>query len=72
LLFGYASITFAITFYRTELMGTPVKPYKESDLGKKEQVAEMFDNISPKPLPFNGNRYSMEKESCKNHKRIGS
>lgn len=29
-------------------MGTPVKPYKESDLGKKEQVAEMFDNISPK------------------------
>ncbi len=29
-------------------MGTPIKPYKESDLGKKEQVAEMFDNISPK------------------------
>jgi len=29
-------------------MGTPVKPYKESELGKKEQVAEMFDNISPK------------------------
>jgi demethylmenaquinone methyltransferase/2-methoxy-6-polyprenyl-1,4-benzoquinol methylase len=29
-------------------MGTAVKPYKESELGKKEQVAEMFDNISPK------------------------
>ncbi|MEN8138539.1 MAG: bifunctional demethylmenaquinone methyltransferase/2-methoxy-6-polyprenyl-1,4-benzoquinol methylase UbiE [Bacteroidota bacterium] len=29
-------------------MGTPVKPYKESELGKKEQVAEMFDNISHK------------------------
>ncbi|MCK5781775.1 MAG: bifunctional demethylmenaquinone methyltransferase/2-methoxy-6-polyprenyl-1,4-benzoquinol methylase UbiE [Flavobacteriales bacterium] len=29
-------------------MGTPVKPYKKSELGKKEQVAKMFDNISPK------------------------
>ncbi|MFV0530963.1 MAG: bifunctional demethylmenaquinone methyltransferase/2-methoxy-6-polyprenyl-1,4-benzoquinol methylase UbiE [Flavobacteriales bacterium] len=29
-------------------MGTSVKPYKESDKSKKEQVAEMFDNISPK------------------------
>lgn len=29
-------------------MGTPVKPYKESDKSKKEQVAEMFDNISHK------------------------
>ncbi len=29
-------------------MGTNVKPYKESDKSKKEQVAEMFDNISPK------------------------
>jgi demethylmenaquinone methyltransferase/2-methoxy-6-polyprenyl-1,4-benzoquinol methylase len=29
-------------------MGTPVKPYKESELTKKEQVAEMFDNISHK------------------------
>lgn len=41
-----------ITTFATELenyrMGTPVKPYKESELGKKEQVAEMFDNISPK------------------------
>ncbi|MCK5823980.1 MAG: bifunctional demethylmenaquinone methyltransferase/2-methoxy-6-polyprenyl-1,4-benzoquinol methylase UbiE [Ichthyobacteriaceae bacterium] len=27
-------------------MGTPVKPYKESDKSKKDQVAEMFDNIS--------------------------
>ena len=23
-----------------------IKPYKNSDLGKKEQVAKMFDNIS--------------------------
>lgn len=29
-------------------MGTNIKPYKESDKSKKEQVAEMFDNISPK------------------------
>ena len=29
-------------------MGTPIKPYKESDLGKKEQVAEMFDKVSHK------------------------
>jgi demethylmenaquinone methyltransferase / 2-methoxy-6-polyprenyl-1,4-benzoquinol methylase len=29
-------------------MGTPVKPYKESEKGKKQQVEEMFDNISPK------------------------
>ncbi len=29
-------------------MGTNVKPYKESDKSKKEQVAEMFNNISPK------------------------
>ena len=29
-------------------MGTPVKPYKESDLGKKEQIAKMFDNVSTK------------------------
>ncbi|MFV0237189.1 MAG: bifunctional demethylmenaquinone methyltransferase/2-methoxy-6-polyprenyl-1,4-benzoquinol methylase UbiE [Flavobacteriales bacterium] len=29
-------------------MGTNVKPYKESDKSKKEQVAEMFDNISVK------------------------
>ena len=29
-------------------MGTTVKPYKESDLGKKEQIAEMFDNVSSK------------------------
>jgi len=27
-------------------MGTKVKPYKESDKSKKEQVADMFDNIS--------------------------
>lgn len=27
-------------------MGKIVKPYKDSDLGKKEQVAKMFDNIS--------------------------
>ncbi len=29
-------------------MGTNIKPYKESDKSKKEQIAEMFDNISPK------------------------
>jgi len=27
-------------------MSKEVKPYKDSDLGKKEQVAKMFDNIS--------------------------
>ncbi len=27
-------------------MTEKVKPYKDSDLGKKEQVAKMFDNIS--------------------------
>lgn len=27
-------------------MDKTVKPYKDSDLGKKEQVAQMFDNIS--------------------------
>ena len=30
------------------LMGTKVKPYKNSDLSKKAQVAQMFDNISGK------------------------
>lgn len=29
-------------------MGTKVKPYKDSDLSKKAQVAQMFDNISEK------------------------
>lgn len=29
-------------------MGTNVKPYKDLDLGKKEQVAEMFNNIAPR------------------------
>ena len=29
-------------------MSEKVKPYKDSDLGKKEQVAQMFDNISEK------------------------
>ncbi|NQW36489.1 MAG: bifunctional demethylmenaquinone methyltransferase/2-methoxy-6-polyprenyl-1,4-benzoquinol methylase UbiE [Flavobacteriales bacterium] len=29
-------------------MGTKVKPYKNSDLSKKAQVAQMFDNISGK------------------------
>lgn len=29
-------------------MGTKVKPYKNSDLSKKVQVAKMFDNISEK------------------------
>jgi len=29
-------------------MGTSVKPYKDSSLGKKEQIAEMFDNVSSK------------------------
>jgi len=29
-------------------MGTKVKPYKNSDLNKKAQVAKMFDNISEK------------------------
>lgn len=27
-------------------MGKQIKPYKDSELGKKEQVAQMFDNIS--------------------------
>lgn len=27
-------------------MGKQIKPYKNSDLGKKQQVAQMFDNIS--------------------------
>ncbi|MFY0603885.1 MAG: bifunctional demethylmenaquinone methyltransferase/2-methoxy-6-polyprenyl-1,4-benzoquinol methylase UbiE [Flavobacteriaceae bacterium] len=27
-------------------MSKTIKPYKDSDLGKKEQVAQMFDNIS--------------------------
>ena len=27
-------------------MGKQITPYKDSDLGKKEQVAQMFDNIS--------------------------
>ena len=30
------------------LMGTKVKPYKDSNLSKKEQVAQMFDSISNK------------------------
>ncbi|PIX06367.1 MAG: bifunctional demethylmenaquinone methyltransferase/2-methoxy-6-polyprenyl-1,4-benzoquinol methylase, partial [Flavobacteriales bacterium CG_4_8_14_3_um_filter_35_10] len=29
-------------------MDTIVKPYKDSDLSKKAQVAQMFDNISKK------------------------
>lgn len=29
-------------------MKTPVKPYKNSDLGKKDQIAQMFDNIAPR------------------------
>ena len=29
-------------------MGTAVKPNQNSDKGKKEQVADMFDNISGK------------------------
>jgi demethylmenaquinone methyltransferase / 2-methoxy-6-polyprenyl-1,4-benzoquinol methylase len=29
-------------------MGTTVVPYKEKDASKKEQISEMFDNISPK------------------------
>lgn len=29
-------------------MGTPIKPYANSDKGKKEQVAGMFDNIASK------------------------
>ena len=27
-------------------MSKTIKPYKNSELGKKEQVAKMFDNIS--------------------------
>ena len=27
-------------------MSKKVKPYKDSELGKKEQVTEMFDNVS--------------------------
>ncbi len=27
-------------------MSKIIKPYKDSELGKKEQVAQMFDNIS--------------------------
>ena len=27
-------------------MSEQIKPYKDSELGKKEQVAQMFDNIS--------------------------
>jgi len=27
-------------------MSKKVKPYKDSDLGKKEQVSKMFDTIS--------------------------
>src|SRR5210317_646476 len=27
-------------------MSTKVTPYKDSDLGKKEQVTQMFDNVS--------------------------
>ena len=27
-------------------MSKNIKPYKDSELGKKEQVAQMFDNIS--------------------------
>lgn len=27
-------------------MSEPIKPYKDSSLGKKEQVAQMFDSIS--------------------------
>ena len=30
------------------MSSTPVTPYDESDKSKKEQVAQMFDNISPK------------------------
>ncbi len=29
-------------------MKSEIKPYKENELGKKEQVARMFNNISPK------------------------
>ncbi len=29
-------------------MGTNIKPYKQSEKGKKEQIAQMFDNISVK------------------------
>jgi demethylmenaquinone methyltransferase/2-methoxy-6-polyprenyl-1,4-benzoquinol methylase len=29
-------------------MGTPIKPYSDSDKGKKEQVAGMFNNIASK------------------------
>jgi len=29
-------------------MGTSIKPYKQSEKGKKEQIAQMFDNISVK------------------------
>lgn len=29
-------------------MGTPIKPYSDSDKGKKEQVAGMFDSIAEK------------------------
>jgi len=29
-------------------MGTKVRPYKDSDLSKKAQVAQMFDAISEK------------------------
>ena len=29
-------------------MNKDIVPYKKEDLGKKEQVAKMFDNISPK------------------------
>ncbi|WP_338410778.1 bifunctional demethylmenaquinone methyltransferase/2-methoxy-6-polyprenyl-1,4-benzoquinol methylase UbiE [uncultured Flavobacterium sp.] len=28
-------------------MAENIKPYKDSELGKKEQIAQMFDNISP-------------------------
>ena len=39
---------FSFIFAKTFFMSISTKPYKDSDLGKKEQVAQMFDTISTK------------------------
>ena len=41
-------------------MAEKVKPYKDSDLGKKEQVTKMFDNISIELVGISAERPPIE------------
>src|SRR5690606_32035692 len=44
----YFLANFVLQFFKISYVGTPVKPYGNDDKSKKQEVAEMFNNISKK------------------------